>query len=50
MGGYTGKILEVNLRTGKIETVSIKEEDRKKFLGGSGLAAKIFFDFFDPKG
>ena len=48
MGGYTGKILEVNLSNGKIETKSIKEEDQRKFLGGSGLAAKIFFDSFDP--
>ncbi len=49
MGGYTGKILEVDLNNGKIGTVSIKEEDRKNFLGGSGLAAKIFFDSFDRK-
>jgi aldehyde:ferredoxin oxidoreductase len=48
VGGYTGKILEVNLSNGKIETKSIKEEDQRKFLGGSGLAAKIFFDSFDP--
>ena len=49
MGGYAGKILEIDLSTGKIGTRSIKEEDRKKFIGGSGLAAKIFFDSFDPK-
>ena len=49
MGGYAGKILEIDLSTGKIGTGSIKEEDRKKFIGGSGLAAKIFFDSFDPK-
>ena len=48
MGGYTGKILEVDLGTGKIETLSVEEEDKIKFLGGSGLAAKIFFDSFDP--
>jgi aldehyde:ferredoxin oxidoreductase len=48
VGGHTGKILEVNLGNGKIETKSIKEEDQRKFLGGSGLAAKIFFDSFDP--
>ena len=48
MGGHTGKILEVNLGNGKIETKSIKEEDQRKFLGGSGLAAKIFFNSFDP--
>ena len=49
MGGYTGKILEINLSNGRIETKSTKEEDQRKFLGGSGLAAKIFFDFFDTK-
>ncbi len=49
MGGYTGKILEVDLSNGKIGTVSIKEKDRRNFIGGSGLAAKIFFDSFDPE-
>ena len=49
MVGYAGKILEIDLSTGKIGTGSIKEEDRKKFIGGSGLAAKIFFDSLDPK-
>jgi aldehyde:ferredoxin oxidoreductase len=49
VGGYAGKILEIDLSTWKIGTGSIKEEDRKKFIGGSGLAAKIFFDSFDPK-
>ncbi len=49
MGVYAGKILEINLSTGKIEVVSIREDDQKKFIGGSGLAAKIFFDSFDPR-
>jgi len=49
VGGYTGKVLEIDLSTGKIGTKSIKEEDRKRFIGGSGLAAKIFFDSFDPE-
>ena len=48
MGGYREKILEIDLSTGKIETRSINEQDQKKFVGGSGLAAKIFFDSFDP--
>jgi aldehyde:ferredoxin oxidoreductase len=48
VGGYAEKILQIDLSTGKIGTGSIKEEDRKKFIGGSGLAAKIFFDSFDP--
>ena len=49
MGGYVGNILEIDLRTGKKEKISIEEEERRKFLGGSGLAARIFFDSFDPK-
>jgi aldehyde:ferredoxin oxidoreductase len=47
VGGYTGKILEVDLGTEKIGTLSVKEEDKMRFLGGSGLAAKIFFDLFN---
>jgi len=49
VGGYTGKVLEIDLTTGRIEAKSIKEEDQRNFLGGSGLGAKIFFDSFDPK-
>ena len=49
MGGYTGKILEIDLRTGKVEKTSVPEEDQREFLGGSGLAAKIFFDLFDTR-
>jgi aldehyde:ferredoxin oxidoreductase len=49
VGGYIGNILEIDLRTGKKEKISIEEEERRKFLGGSGLAAGIFFDSFDPK-
>jgi aldehyde:ferredoxin oxidoreductase len=48
VGGYTGKVLEIDLSSGKIETGSINDEDQMKFLGGSGLAAKIFCDSFDP--
>ena len=48
MGGYWGKILQIDLSTGKTGTVSVKEQDEKGFIGGSGLAAKIFFDSFDP--
>jgi aldehyde:ferredoxin oxidoreductase len=49
VGGYVGNVLEIDLRTGKKEKISIEEEERRKFLGGSGLAARIFFDSFDPK-
>jgi aldehyde:ferredoxin oxidoreductase len=44
MYGYAGKILEVDLSTGKIDTTETPEQDCRDFLGGSGLAAKIYLD------
>ena len=49
MFGYMGKILRVDLTSGNITEESPKEEDRKMFLGGSGLATKYLFDEV-PKG
>lgn len=48
MGGYLGKILRVNLSKSKITTEEFKEEVQKKYLGGSGLAAKILYDELKP--
>jgi aldehyde:ferredoxin oxidoreductase len=44
MYGYAGKILEVDLSTGEINKVALDEQDCHDFLGGSGLAAKIYLD------
>jgi aldehyde:ferredoxin oxidoreductase len=44
MFGYAGKILEVDLTTGEIEKADLDEQDCHDFLGGSGLAAKIYLD------
>ena len=49
MFGYMGKILRVDLTSGNISEESTREEDRKMFLGGSGLATKYLFDEV-PKG
>ncbi len=49
LGGYMGKILRVNLSTGKISTEPINEEIAKKFIGARGYGAKIIFDEVDPK-
>ncbi len=43
-GGYHGKILEVDLSRGVQRETAIAEEEYCKFLGGSGLAAKIFYE------
>jgi len=45
--GYMGKILEIDLTTGKISERASKEEDFRKYLGGSGVAARILYDEFD---
>jgi aldehyde:ferredoxin oxidoreductase len=42
MNGFYGKILEINLTTASHKETMLPEEDYRRFLGGSGLAAKIF--------
>ena len=44
MYGYAGKILDVNLTTGEIKELDLDEQDCRDYLGGSGLAAKIYMD------
>ncbi len=44
MGGNWGKILKVDLTSGKTEELELDEKLYRDFLGGSGLAAKWFFD------
>ncbi len=48
MGTHRGKILDVNLSTGNVKTNTIEEDVLRKFIGGSGLAAKLFFDRVPP--
>ncbi len=43
-GGNWGKILKVDLATGKSEVLELEERLYRDFIGGSGLAAKWFFD------
>lgn len=44
MGGYTGKILRVNLTQRTIKTEALDMELAKKFLSGRGLAGKMLTD------
>jgi len=43
-GGYTGKILRVDLSTGKITADTPDEGNYRKFLGGNGLGSKYLYD------
>ena len=42
--GYSPKLLNIDLSTGRINTGYVKEPVARKFLGGAGLAAKIVWE------
>ena len=46
---YAGKLLRVNLSTGKTWTEAWSEADRREYLGGIGLGAKILYEEVGPK-
>jgi len=48
MLGYAGKILHVDLTTGKMETEPLKEELAKKYIGGIGLGMRLYLDHSTP--
>jgi aldehyde:ferredoxin oxidoreductase len=43
MNGNTGKILEIDLTSGKFNNIQPNKEDYQLFIGGSGLAAKLMY-------
>jgi aldehyde:ferredoxin oxidoreductase len=47
MNGYMGKVLHVDLNTGRLWDEPLKEELARKFVGGSGLAARLIYDLVD---
>ncbi len=48
MHGYCGKILRVDLGTGSVREEPLRPEDAKTYIGGSGLAAHLFFEAVAP--
>jgi len=44
MWGNTGRIISLDLTGGSIDVLSLPEEYYKKYIGGGGLAAKIFWE------
>lgn len=46
--GYTGRIVRVDLTTGKITYECLDEDTARKYIGGVGLAAKILWDETKP--
>ncbi len=47
MSGFVGKLLEVDLMTGKILTKSLDSDFFRKYFGGKGLIAKILLEEVD---
>ena len=47
-GGYTGKLLRVDLTSRELREEKLSDETLRKFLGGSSLGAKILYDELDP--
>ena len=43
-GGYMGKILDVNLTTGKVEEELLGEGLCRDYIGGYGMAARLLYD------
>lgn len=48
MLGLAGKILRVDLTTGKVEAEPLDERVARKYIGGRGLAARILYDEVKP--
>jgi aldehyde:ferredoxin oxidoreductase len=48
-GGYAGKLLRVNLSTGKVSTEAWRPDEMRERLGGVGLGARILYDEVGPK-
>jgi aldehyde:ferredoxin oxidoreductase len=48
-GGWTRKILSVDLTSGKQRTLTPDAEVYRKFIGGTGLAARFLFEMMPPE-
>jgi len=46
--GYAGRILNIDLSTGKTETEPLKEEIAKKYIGGIGLGMRLLLEHSKP--
>jgi len=45
--GFYGKLIRVDLSSKRVTVESLNEESFRKYLSGSGLAAKILYEEFD---
>jgi len=48
MNKFYGKVLDINLSTGKKKLYQVKDEWLKNYIGGKGLGAKILYEELNP--
>ncbi len=48
MKGYFGRLLKVDLTTGNAEDLPLGDDDLRRYVGGSTLAARIIYDYVTP--
>ena len=48
VGGYAGKILDINLTEDSVRKTPLNLDDAKRFIGGRGLMNKLLWDRFKP--
>jgi len=49
MKGICGRLLEIDLSSGKTKIMILKEERFEKYLGGRGLGIRLLYDMLPPK-
>jgi aldehyde:ferredoxin oxidoreductase len=49
MKGICGKLLEIDLSSGKTKIITLKDEMFEKYLGGRGLGIRLLYDMLPPK-
>lgn len=48
MATYQGRILDVNLTSRSASDIEIQKDTQRKYVGGTGLAARLFFEWVSP--
>ena len=46
--GYSGRVLEVNLTTGRIEFKDLNSRLVREFIGSAGINARLAYDLIKP--
>lgn len=49
MKGICGKLLDIDLSSGKTKEIAISDAIAKKYIGGRGLGARLLYDLLPPK-